>query len=77
MAVAKNKTRRHHSDELKQQILAECFRPGASVSSVALSHGLNANVVHKWHSDCVVADIVSLGFSRESRQALQTSPPAW
>ncbi len=48
MTEAQNKSRRRHSAELKQQILAECARPGASVASVALSHGINANVVHKW-----------------------------
>ena len=48
MTEAKIKTRRRHSAELKQQILAECAQPGASVASVALSHGINANVVHKW-----------------------------
>ena len=48
MTEAKNKTRRRHSAELKQQILAQCARPNASVASVALSHGINANVVHKW-----------------------------
>lgn len=40
--------RRRHSEELKTQVIAECARPGASVAAVALSHGLNANVVHKW-----------------------------
>ena len=48
MTEAMHKTRRRHSAELKQQIMAECARPGASVASVALSHGINANVVHKW-----------------------------
>ena len=48
MTEANIKTRRRYSAELKQQILAECERPGASVASVALSHGINANVVHKW-----------------------------
>jgi transposase len=48
MTQAHHKTRRRHSAELKQQILAECAQPGASVASVALSHGINANVVHKW-----------------------------
>ena len=48
MTEAKNKTRRRYSAELKQQILAQCARPNASVASVALSHGINANVVHKW-----------------------------
>lgn len=40
--------RRRHSEELKAQVLAECAQPGASVAAVALAHGLNANVVHKW-----------------------------
>ena len=48
MNEAKKKTRRRYDGELKQQILAECAEPGASVASVALSHGINANVVHKW-----------------------------
>lgn len=48
MTEAQNKTRRRHSAEFKQQILAECARRGASVASVALAHGINANVVHKW-----------------------------
>jgi len=40
--------RRRHSAQLKEQVLAECGKPGASVAAVALAHGLNANVVHKW-----------------------------
>lgn len=48
MNEAKNKTRRKYGAELKQHILAECAQPGASVATVALSHGINANVVHKW-----------------------------
>ncbi|WP_222623039.1 IS66-like element accessory protein TnpA [Ramlibacter cellulosilyticus] len=48
MNDSKKISRRRHSAELKQQVLAECAQPGASVASVALSHGINANVVHKW-----------------------------
>ena len=48
MNEAKKKTRRRYCAELKQQILAQCTEPGASVASIALSHGINANVVHKW-----------------------------
>lgn len=40
--------RRRHSAELRAQVLSECEQPGASVAGVALSHGINANVVHKW-----------------------------
>lgn len=44
----KNSSRRVHSAEFKARILSECRQPGASVSAVALAHGLNTNVVHKW-----------------------------
>lgn len=48
MKDANKITRRRHSAELKAQVLSECAQPGASVASIAMSHGINANVVHKW-----------------------------
>jgi transposase len=42
------KARRSYSDEFKAQVLAECGAPGASVAKVAMSHGINDNVVHRW-----------------------------
>ena len=48
MEDVKRQTRRRHSSELKALVLAECVRPGASVARVAMAHGINANVVHKW-----------------------------
>jgi transposase len=44
-------TRRRHGDELKAKVLTECDVPGASVAAVAQSHGLNANLVHKWRRE--------------------------
>ena len=32
----------------KAQVVRECLQPGATVSSVAISHGINANVIRKW-----------------------------
>lgn len=32
----------------KNQVVQECFQPGASVTGVAMSHGINTNVVRKW-----------------------------
>lgn len=55
MDDAKRETRRKHDAELKRQVLAECAEPGASVARVALSHGLNANLVHKWRRHAAVA----------------------
>ena len=47
MQEAKGSARRNHEVELKKAVLAEC-RAGVSVAGVAMSHGLNANLVHKW-----------------------------
>ena len=44
----KSLIRRTHSLEFKTQVLAACRQPGASIAAVALAHGLNSNVVHKW-----------------------------
>ena len=32
----------------KTQVVQECLQPGATVSSVAIRHGINANVIRKW-----------------------------
>ncbi|MHC8336658.1 transposase [Pseudomonas sp. HLT2-19-2] len=40
--------RRSYSKSFKAQVIQECAQPGASITSVALSHSLNANLVHKW-----------------------------
>ena len=40
--------RRSYSKSFKAQVTQECAQPGASIASVALSHSLNANLVHKW-----------------------------
>ncbi|MBH3416079.1 transposase (plasmid) [Pseudomonas aeruginosa] len=29
------------------QVVQECLQPGASIYSVAISHGINANVIRK------------------------------
>jgi transposase len=44
----RNGSRRYFTVEQKQAVLAECSAPGATLSGVALKHGLNANMVRKW-----------------------------
>jgi len=48
MAGDQRGTRRRYSKEMKAQVIAQCELPGASVAKVAMSHGINANVVHGW-----------------------------
>ncbi|MDE1998421.1 MAG: transposase [Burkholderiales bacterium] len=40
--------RRTYEPQFKAKVVAQCLMPGASVSAIALSHGINANVIRKW-----------------------------
>ena len=66
MEEAKKIVRRRHDEALKLRILDECAKPGASVAAVALAHGLNANLVHKWRRhaqrDATGSDAGTQGF---------------
>jgi transposase-like protein len=47
--VRTNRTgRRTYAREYKLEVAEQCMAPGASHAAVALSHGINANVVRKW-----------------------------
>jgi transposase len=48
MASGKAAARRRYGEEFKARVMAECDAPGASVAKVAMSHGINANIVHRW-----------------------------
>ena len=48
MAAERVVLRRRHSAQLKALVLEQCVAPGASVAKVAMSHGVNANIVHGW-----------------------------
>lgn len=43
--------RRDHSPDLKRELVRQCLLPGASVSSIAMAHGINANLVFKWRRE--------------------------
>jgi len=40
--------RRTYDKQFKAELAQQCLIPGASVSAIALSHGINANVIRKW-----------------------------
>lgn len=47
--VRTNRTGRHtYARDYKLEVAEQCIAPGASLAAVALSHGINANVVRKW-----------------------------
>jgi len=40
--------RRKHAAAFKRKLIARSLQPGASVSAIALEHGINANLLFKW-----------------------------
>ncbi len=46
-SVASN-GRRSYDPASKDRLVEACFQPGASLAGLALAHGVNANVLHKW-----------------------------
>lgn len=43
--------RRQHEKSFKAELVEQCLMPGASVASVALAGGVNANLLFKWRRD--------------------------
>jgi transposase len=46
--VVGRKERRRYDPAWKARLVAACIEPGASVSRLALEHGVNANLLWKW-----------------------------
>jgi transposase len=40
--------RRSYDPASRDRLVEACFQPGASLAGLALAHGVNANVLHKW-----------------------------
>ena len=47
-AGGQRRRRRLHSDEFKADAVAACSQPGVSMAAVALSRGVNANLLRRW-----------------------------
>ena len=45
---AARRTQRTYSAQFKADLVAACQRPGASIAALAMQHGMNANVLHRW-----------------------------
>ena len=47
----KKRIRQKYSKEFKSEIVTQARQPHVSIASVALSHGLNANLLRRWIRD--------------------------
>ena len=65
MTSESGKTRRRYGSQFKSMVLAQCEEPGMSVAQVAMSHGINDNVVHRWRQ-----------LARQEQSARHASPDA-
>ncbi|MDN3988929.1 transposase [Zwartia vadi] len=45
------RTRQRYSKEFKDSVITEALQPHVSIAAVALSHGLNANLLRRWIKD--------------------------
>jgi transposase-like protein len=41
-------THRTYTREFKAELVAACQQPGVSIAGLGSSHGMNANVLHRW-----------------------------
>lgn len=48
MTSEKKQSRQRYKSAMKARVVAACDEAGASVANVALAHGLDADVVHRW-----------------------------
>ncbi|WP_457393315.1 IS66-like element accessory protein TnpA [Roseateles sp. P5_E1] len=62
--------RRDRSPELKRELVRRCLLPGASVSSIAMAQGINANLVFKWRREHCAAEAADAGPAQASAPLL-------
>ena len=62
--VSPRRRRRKHSDEFKANAVACCLQPGMSMAAVAMTHGINANLLRRWVHEA------ELGLGSERAQPL-------
>jgi transposase len=65
MTSESGKTRRRYGAQFKAMVLSQCNEPGMSVAQVAMSHGINDNVVHRWRQ-----------LARQNRTASPSAQPS-
>ena len=46
--ISADRTRRTHSASFKSELIEQCRQVGVSCSAVAISHGMNPNVLRRW-----------------------------
>ena len=64
--------RRTHSPAFKAQVLQACRQTGGSIAAVALSNGINANLVRRWLNE---RDVSGAAVATQETQLRASSSP--
>jgi len=75
----RRKPRVNYSVEFKAQIVAQCLLPHVSIASIARTHNLNANVLHRWvreHEKSTALPTLGIPISRPAAPTfIEIDPP--
>jgi hypothetical protein len=74
VSVARRR-RRRYSREFKADVVAACQQPGISMASIALSRGLNANLLRRWFVEAEQTGSVSVSPRRARVESSSTFMP--
>jgi transposase len=55
--------RRRHGDEFKASAVTACMQPGVSIAAVAMTHGINANLLRRWVNDAEMKPVPRAGIA--------------
>ncbi|MDD4942508.1 MULTISPECIES: transposase [Burkholderiales] len=67
-------THRTYTRQFKAELVAASQQPGASIAAIALQHGMNANVLHRWLKEHALDGRHRLGGQDPLGVAVPTSP---
>ena len=68
--------RRLHSDEFKADAVAAALQPGVSMAAIALSRGINANLLRRWVRETEARAIPKAPIIAAHPEAALPAPPA-
>lgn len=78
---AVRRTHRTYTADFKAELVAACQVPGTSIAAVAGSHGMNANVLHRWLKEHAQSgrhgQLIDGGKANRSSVALRSPAPAF
>jgi len=66
--------RRYFSKAHREEVVAKCLAPGASLAAVALANGFNANLVRKWVRERRAGDTLAKSSSKLLPVTLDAEP---